>query len=444
MFRNHSRRLSASLRPSSSSVPTRLRLPTSGLWANRDFMNLWGAESIAQLGAQVSPVAIPLLAALTLDASPFQMGILTAASGVPVLLIGLIAGAWVDRLRRKPIMMAMDFGRAVVLLAIPVAAWFGALSIPLLIAVSFLVGAQSVVFNAAYVSILPSLVQRSEFSDANGKLYSSMSVAQVAGPAAAGSLVALISAPVVLILNSITYLGSAFFIGRIQAVEVVSPSADDRHLAREVREGFGALFASPVLRAISLSSATINLAGWMFLAVYVLYMTDDLGLSASGVGFVFASGGVGALIGSVLAPRLSRRYGVGQTLVWSAVGFSVFGLTVPLAILVPAWALPLVIFAELMQWLTLVVFNVIALSLRQSLTPNRLLGRVAASNQVLAQGMMPIGSFLGGVVGSAFSVPAALLAGVAGMFLAAGWVWFSPVIRIREMPPEPVDGEAAA
>ncbi len=268
----------------SKSIRSRFHIPSTGLWGNRDFMNLWGAETIAQLGAQVTPVAIPLLAALTLDATPFQMGILTAASGVPVLLIGLIAGAWVDRLRRKPIMMAMDIGRALVLLAIPIAAWLDMLNIPLLVAVSFLVGAQSVVFNAAYVSILPALVQRSEFSDANGKLYSSMSVAQVAGPAAAGSLVALISAPIVLILNSITYLGSAWFIRRIRTEEAVTPGHADRHLAREVREGFTALFASPVLRAISLSSATINLAGWMFLAVYVLYMTDDLGLSATGVG----------------------------------------------------------------------------------------------------------------------------------------------------------------
>ena len=334
-------------------------------------------------------------------------------------------------------MMAMDIGRALVLLAIPIAAWLDVLNIPLLVAVSFLVCAQSVVFNAAYVSILPSLVQRSEFSDANGKLYASMSVAQVAGPAAAGSLVALISAPVVIIFKSITYLGSAWFIRRIQAVEVIAPGTVGRHLTREVREGFTALFTSPVLRAISLSSATINLAGWMFLAVYVLYMADDLGLSATGVGLVFASGGVGALIGSALAPPVSRRFGVGPTLVWSAVGFGVFGLTVPLAILVPAYALPLVIFAELMQWMTLVVFNVIALSLRQSLTPNRLLGRVAASNQVLAQGMMPIGSFLGGVVGSLVSVQAALLTGVAGMFLAAAWVWFSPVIDVHEMPAEP-------
>lgn len=414
------------------------RVPQTGLWQNRDFMNLWGAETVAQFGSQITPVAIPLLAALTLDATPFQMGILMGASGVPVLLIGLIAGAWVDRLRRKPVMMAMDIGRAIALMAIPIAAMLDMLSITLLTVVSLLVGAQSVVFGAAYVSILPGLVERSELSDANGKLYSSMSVAQVAGPATAGSLVSLVSAPFVIVLNSLTYLGSAWFIGRIGREEAVeAPASAERHLWNEVREGFMSLFASPVLRATALSSATINLAGWMFLSVYVLYMTNDLGLSATGVGLVFASGGVGALIGSLLVPRLTRRFGLGQTLVWSAVGFGVFGLTVPLAILAPDYALPLVIFAECMQWMTLVVFNVVALSLRQSLTPNRMMGRVAASNQVLAQGMMPIGSFLGGVLGSVVGVQATLLVGVFGMFLAAVWVWFSPAIHIREMPQEP-------
>jgi predicted MFS family arabinose efflux permease len=435
------------LPPSSSTIPFRdtwLRRPTGGLWSNVNFLNLWSAESIAQVGAQISPVAIPLMAALTLNASAFQMGLLTAASGVPVLLLGILAGAWVDRLHKTPVMMAMDLGRALVLLAIPVAAVFDVLSIPLLIAVALLTGAQSVVFNAAYVSILPSLVKRSELSDANGKLYASMSTAQVVGPATAGTLISLLSAPVVMVINSLTYFGSAFFIRRIDHDEQPSSSTpDDRHLLREVSEGFRALFSSPVLRAISLSSATINLAGWMFLAVYVLYMTDDLGLSATGVGLVFASGGVGALLGSLVASRLSNRFGVGRTMVWAAILFGVFGLTVPMAILVPDLALPLIVFAEFAQWMTLVIFNVLGLSLRQTLTPARLLGRVAASNQVLAQGMMPIGSFLGGVIGSLASVQAALLTGVFGMFLAAGWVMFSPVTGIREMPAEPVDGDHA-
>jgi predicted MFS family arabinose efflux permease len=410
-----------------------------GLWSNADFRHLWMAESISQIGSQIAPVAIPLLAALTLGATPFQMGLLAAASGIPVLLIGVLAGAWVDRLRRKPLMLATDIGRALTLLAIPVAAWLDVLSIPLLVAISLLVGAQTVLFNAAYVSILPALVKRHELADANGKLYASMSVAQVVGPALAGTLVGLVTAPIVMIINAITYLGSGAFIRRIEHDERdAQHDAPREHLLREVMEGFRALFGSPVLRAISLSSATINLAGWVFLAVYVLYMTEDLHLSATGVGLVFAAGGVGSLIGSMLSARLGQRFGVGRTLMWSAILFGVFGLAVPVAILVPTIALPMVILAECLQWLTLIVFNVLALSLRQTRTPNHLLGRVSASNQVLAQGMMPIGSLLGGVIGSAWSVQAALLLGVGGMFLAAGWVIWSPVPGIAHLEVSPI------
>jgi predicted MFS family arabinose efflux permease len=166
----------------------------------------------------------------------------------------------------------------------------------------------------------------------------------------------------------------------------------------------------------------------------VLYMTDRLGLSATGVGLVFASGGIGALVGSVLAARLPGRLGLGRTLVLAAVAQGVFGITVPLAVAFPTHALPLVVFAEFMQWLWLVVFFVNVLSLRQAITPNRLLGRVAASNQVITGGMAPIGSFLGGVIGSAFGVEISLVVGIAGMFLAAGWIVWSPAGRLLTLP----------
>ena len=398
-------------------------------------MNLWGAETISQFGSQITPVAIPLLAALTLDATPFQMGILAAAGGLPVLVIGFVAGAWVDRLRRRPLMIAMDIGRAVALIAIPVAAFLDMLSIPLLMIVAVLTGIQTVIFNAAYASLLPNLVDRAELADANGKLYASMSVSQVAGPALAGTLISLISAPFVILIDSVSYGLSGWFITRIRHQEHHGKTpGETTHFWREVREGLAALVSSPVLRAVTASSATINLAGYMFLAVYVLYMTDDLGLSATGVGLVYASGGVGSLLGSIVARPVSERFGVGPTLIWSAVGFGVFGLTVPVAILVPEHALPLVIFAECMQWMMLIVFNVLKLSLRQSLTPDRLMGRVSASSQVLIGGMMPIGSLFGGVIGSLFGVHVALLVGCAGMFLAAAWVWWSPVKEIRTMP----------
>lgn len=401
-------------------------------------MNLWGAETVSQFGSQITPVAIPLLAALALDATPFQMGVLAAASGLPALVFGLVAGAWVDRLKRKPIMLAVDLGRAATLLTIPLAAILDALSIELLFIVSLIGGVQTVFFNAAYSSILPILVGRARIADANGKLYSSMAVAQVAGPAVAGTLVAIVSAPAVILIDAFTFLCSGWFISRMRVDETARHHArTGHHFWREVREGFDTLWASPVLRATTASSATINFAGYMFLSVYVLYMTDDLGLSPAGIGLVFASGGVGSLLGSFAASPLTRRFGVGPTLVWAAVGFGAFGLTVPLAIALPDYALPLVVFAEFMQWMTLVVFNVLRLSLRQALTPDRLQGRASATNQVIMGGMQPVGSFLGGVVGSVFGVHSALIVGCAGMFLAAAWVWLSPTSILMEMPSEP-------
>jgi len=401
-------------------------------------MNLWGAETISQFGSQITPVAIPLLAALTLDATAFEMGLLAAANGLPLLVVGFVAGAWVDRLKRRSIMLAMDIGRAITLLAIPIAAALNSLSIELLMAVSLVVGIQTVFFNAAYASIVPLLVGRTQVTDANGKLYASMSVSQIAGPALAGSLIALISAPIVILIDAFSFAWSGWFISRISEREAAPHRLrSGRHFWREVQEGFRTLFVSPVLRATTASSATINLGGYVFLAVYVLYMTGGLGLSATGVGLVYAAGGVRSPVGSVSAHRLSRAFGIGPTLVWSGIAFGVFGLTVPLAILVPEYALPLVLFAELMQWMALVIFNVLRVSLRQALTPDRLQGRVSASDQVIVGGMQPVGSLLGGAIGSAFGVHTALIVGCAGMFMAAAWLWLSPTAGLKEMPVEP-------
>ncbi len=361
----------------------RVGLPRTCLWANHDFMHLWGAESVSQLGSQGTPVVLPLIAALSLDATAFQMGLLATFAGLPTLLFGFIAGAWVDRLSRRSVMLAADIGRAAILLAVPAAAMLDVLSISLLITVSFVAGIQTVFFNAAYVSLLPNLVEQDQLVDANGKLYSSQSVAQVAAPALAGTLVGWLTGPLVVMLNSVTFAWSAWFLRGISANEApVEAARPQRRLWREVQEGVTTLWSSPVLRSTTLATAAINLAGYIFLSVYVLYMTDRLGLSATGVGLVFASGGIGAFVGSILAARLPGRLGLGRTLVLAAVAQGVFGVTVPLAVVFPEHALPLVVFAEFMQWLWLVVFFVNVLSLRQAITPNRLLGRVAASNQV--------------------------------------------------------------
>ncbi|MGB3306991.1 MAG: MFS transporter [Thermomicrobiales bacterium] len=420
------------------SFPQRTNREPTSLWANRNFLHLWYADTIAQFGSQITLVAIPLLAVLWLHATPFEMGLLATAGGLPYLLIGLIAGAWVDRLKKRTVMVLADLGRGLLLLAIPVAAAVDVLNFWLLLAITFLAGILGVFFNAAYGALLPAIVRRDQLTDANGKLMGSASVAQVAGPALGGVLISFVAAPLAMLINAATYVGSGWFIGKIEREGAqTGATAAQRHLGREIREGVHALVASPVLRSITASTAMNNFAGFIFLSVYVLYMTEDLHLSSRGVGLVFAAGGVGALIGSLLASPLTARFGAGTTIVWASVAFGVTGVTVPMAIFAPNHALPLIVFAEFGQWLSLLVFNTNRIALRQALTPDRLQGRVAASSQMLTAGMQPVGSFLGGVIGSVWSVQAALLIGCAGMFLAFLFVWFSPTREIQKLPEEP-------
>jgi predicted MFS family arabinose efflux permease len=401
-------------------------------------MRLWSGRAVSQLGSQLSIVAIPLYAVLALDASPLEMGILGAAAGIPRLLFGFLAGAWVDRHRRKPIMVATNLGQALAVAAIPIAALLGLTSFALLVAVEVLVGLLQVFFQTAWVPYIPGLVGRKLLPSANSKILASNSVAQVAGPSLAGSLVGAIGGPATIAINALTYLWSAVRIGRIEYREPEPRPREERgSIAREMSEGLGVVMRSPVLRALTGSHATIVLAGWAFLAVYPLYMLNVLDLSARGVGFIYAAGGVGALLGSLVTTAVIARLGAGPTIVWSAVLFGAFGLTIPMAVLAPGYALPLVLFAEFAQWLTLVVFEITEGSLRQAVTPDRLLGRVAAADMVLVSGLQPIGAFAGGALAEVIGVQPALLVAVAGMFCTGAWVWWSPVRHVGEMPEEP-------
>jgi MFS family permease len=411
----------------------------STLWRNSDFLNLWSAETIAQFGVQLGIVAIPLIAAITLSASPLEMGVLAAAGQLPRLVVGFFAGAWVDRVRRRPIMIAMDIGRALTYAAIPVAAMLDLLSFPLLLAVALLAGAQSVFFDAAWSAVIPDLVERRDLADANGKLMGSVSLAQVTGPALAGTLIALLTGPMTMGITAATFAGSGYFLTRIRKVETrPEPDAETApDLLREVREGFHELWRNRIVRPLTTSSTVINLGGFMFMSVYVLYMTDDLGLSEQGIGLVFAAGGIGALIASIAAAPLARRYGVGRTILWSAAVFGGANFLVPAAILAPAYALPLVVASETVAWFGLQVYNVNRFSLRQALTPNHLMGRVASSTMTIMGGAQLVGSLTGGLIGQVFSVHIALYVSVAVMFLAVWWVWDSPVPGIERMPEGP-------
>ena len=406
----------------------------TGLWRHPEFLKLWTASAISDVGSQVSALALPLIAALTLGATAWQMGLLSAASSAPVLLVGLLAGVWVDRLRRRPVLIAADIGRAVLLLTVPVASVTGTLRIELLYAVSLLAGGLGVLFDIAHLSYVPALVDRERLVEGNSKLETTAAVAQVAGPGLGGVLVSVVGAPFAVLIDALSFLGSALFLVRIRAGEPAPALSPASGVLAEIAEGVRVVLRHPVLRVLAGCSATTNLFGWMFLAVYVLYMARDLGLSPVGIGLVLATGGVGSLVGSLVAEPAARRFGPGPTMIIAQLVFGVTGMAIPLAVLFPGVALPMVVAAEFGQWMALLVYYVNAISVRQAITPDRLRGRVNATMRFVAGGALPIGALIGGALGGVIGLPLTLVVAEFGTLLPVVWLLLSPVRRLRTMP----------
>ncbi|HYU14876.1 MAG TPA: MFS transporter, partial [Candidatus Acidoferrum sp.] len=318
-----------------------------GLWDHPAFLKLWAASAISDVGSQISVLALPLIAALTLDATPWQMGLLSAAGAAPILFVGLFAGVWVDRLRRRPLLIAMDIGRAALLLTIPLTSAFGLLRIEILYVVALLVGALTVLFDVAHLSFIPSLIERERLVEGNSKLQTTSSVAQVAGPGLGGVLVGLLGAAFAVLIDALSFLASAVLIVGIRVTEPSRAATDERGgVIAEIGEGLRVVVAHRILRVLAGCSGTISLFGQMFLAVYVLYMTRDLGLGAVGVGLVLATGGLGSLAGALVGGPATRRFGFGPVIIGAALGFGLMGLLVPLAVLFPRVALVMVVGAE--------------------------------------------------------------------------------------------------
>lgn len=438
----HSRSRKASPTQLDRTSVSRIRRPVlhlAGLWGHGDFLRFWAADAISETGSQITILALPLLAALALNASAAEMGLLTAAGTAPNLIFGLIAGVWIDRVRRRRLMIAADVIRLLLLLTIPLAWILGEISIELLYLVTFLNGAFKVFFDVAYLSYLPELIGRDHLLEGNSKLQSTASMAQVVGPGLAGVLVGVFGAAYAVALDALSFLVSALFLRRIRSPES-EPDKTVQHppILRSIRQGLRLAIGNATLRALLLSATMTSLFGYVFLAVYVLYMVDVLHLSAGAVGLVFALGGVGALIGSVVSAPVARRLGVGPTIIVGQVLFALCGAPVPLAVLMPRVALPMVLAAEFLQWLTLLIVEVNAMSLRQAITPDRYLGRINATSRFVIGGAVPIGSLLGGALGELIGLKGTLVVGIVGFVLSAFWVWFSPLRRLQQQP-EPLE-----
>jgi len=404
-------------------------------------MWLWAGQTVSQLGSTMTREALPYTAILALQATPVQMGLLGAAGAAPLLLFGVLAGVWVDRLRRRPIMVAADVGRALLLLWVPAAYLLGWLRIEQLYLLAALVGVLNVFFDVAYQSYLPTLVEREQLVEGNSKLGVSESIAEIGGPPLGGALVQLISGPLTLLLDALSFVVSAFTLARIRAPEPrPEQHAGQPHALRDLTTGLRAIWASPLLRAFAGSAVVRNFFGWFFGAIYGLYAIRVLGLSTATLGLVVACGGIGGLAGAALVVPLTRRWGIGPTIVGALiVDAAAAGLTWLAGGMLPL-AVPLLIASQLIGDGSMTVALIAERSLRQTITPSRMLGRVNASMRVLDQGIGTLGMLAGGLLAEAIGLRATVAVAVLGILAGNLWLAFTPLRRVREMPAEKGEG----
>ena len=411
--------------------------PRRSLWRHRDYMKLWTAQTVTQFGDEITQFALPLAAIITLEATPFQLGLLGTFQFLPFILLTIPAGVWVDRMRRKPILIGADLGRAVLLTSIPVAFIGGWLSIWQLYFVGFAVGCLEVFFDVAYQSYLPSVVERDQLVEGNAKLELSTSASTFGGPALAGFLVEVFRAPLAIFFDALSYLGSVLFLVLIRRPERVPeqhPGAETPSMFREAAEGLRYVLGNRYLRAIAPCTGLFNLFGNIGFVVLLIYLVEELGLTPATIGIIFALGNLGVFAGALSADRIPRRIGVGPTIVASA-----FLAAFPLALvaLAPREApAPFLVAALALGAFSNVVYNVNQVSLRQAITPERMQGRMNATMRFIVWGTIPIGTLAGGILGGLIGLQATIWVAAAGSFLAFLPVLLSPV-RTLERIPEP-------
>jgi MFS family permease len=411
----------------------------TGLWRHPDFLKLWSGETISLFGTQITALALPLTAALVLKASPAEMGFLATVEFLPFLLLSLFAGVWVDRLTRRPILIIADIGRGILLGTIPAAFFLNVLSIELLYVVGLLTGIMTVFFDVAYMSYLPALIERDQLVEGNGKLEISRSTAQISGPGLAGTLVQIVSAPVAILIDAVSYFVSAFFIGLIKKPEVkeVRPSTENKSIWREIGEGLGIVFGNPVLRSIAACTGTNNFFSNILFVVFTLYMVNELKLEPAIIGLIFAISSTGSLIGALGANWAAKRFSLGCAFIGSS-AISFVNLLIPLTGAASLTTVPFLIAAMFSSALGSTIYNINQVSLRQAITPDRLQGRMNASMRFVVWGTIPVGSLMGGFLGETFGLRTTLLIGATGTALAFLWVLFSPVRHLKEQP-KPVE-----
>lgn len=412
-----------------------MRFPSHGLWRHPDFLKLWTGQSISIFGSLLGGIALAFTAIAWLDATPLEVAVLAACQLVPGFLVGIVAGVWVDRLRRRPVLIATDLGRFLALGTVPLAAVFDVLTIWQLFAVALIASTLEVFFNSAYRSYLPTLVSAEQLVEGNSKLSATASVAEVGGFGAAGWIVQAATAPGAMLIDSLSFLASALSVWRIRSPEPPPVAPEHREgFFREARAGVGVVTRDPIIRSLVVTNAIIGVASGMIGVTFLLYLNREVGFDPGVLGTIFAVGGLTGLVGAFLAGRARWFGGIGPALALS--GFVRAGgmLFMPLAGSVSAAGAACLVASQLLTDPAWAFYDVHDVSIRQAATPQRLQGRMHATVQFTDFGARLAGTVAGGLLGQTIGLRETLFAAVGLSFAAAVWLALSPVARLREAP----------
>ena len=419
-----------------ASTPDR---PRGRVFASSDFAKLWAGETVSQLGSQVTIFALPLVAILTLHATVLEVGLLNGMRYLPVIVIALPVGVWFDRRRRRPVLIACACSSAVVIGLVPLASVTGILSIGLLCVVAVAAGALSMAFDIGSFSYVPSLVEREDLAESNGRLQASIAFAGIAGPGLAGFLIGLITAPITLSVDAVSFLFSAAGLLSISRREApVQVPVERTSIRQSIAEGLRAVYGSKLLRSLLSQMAAVNLASGAVYTLFVVYAVRKLGLSPFELGLVVAGLAAGSLVGALTGGRVRTSLGLGRSMALNTAGASLplLGILIPHGATVVTIAILALV--HFVYGINITMLNVSVITLRQVITRPEVLGRMNASYRMLLMGTLPIGSLAGGLLGTAFGLRAALVVALIALTTPLAWVFFAPAFRLPEMPAGPI------
>lgn len=400
---------------------------------NRPFWLLWSGQTVSLAGSQVTVVALPLVAALTLRSNAWEMGLLAAFGRVPYLLVGLPAGVWVDRLPRRGVLLASALGQAVVLGLVPVSWWLGFLSLPLLCAVAFVAGVLAVFTDIAGLAIVPMVVPPAQLTRAQGAIEVSQSASQVAGPSIAGWLVQALAAPAAILADVTSFLFSAVTLATMRVEDTKPAKENRRQMWTQIVGGAKAVFRPRILRYVTLCTATHIFFYNAFTAVFLLFLTRELDMAPSMLGIALAVGAIGGLVGSTLGSWLGARWGIGRVMTTAIILTGAGTALMTLARDTTVTSTIVVAGAQALLWFSLQIYNVLQVPIRYALAPRAIHGTVNATIRTTVWGTAPLGALFGGLLGEAVGLRATLLTSGIGAATASLWLILTHVATVRDL-----------